>query len=114
MGENKAGATKVQCDQCRTLFVAKVESAPTAEGGERWAFACPYCRSETVVALITPKGVGLRRQLDGVRGKLQRAPTDRNLLARRERLMGLLDGEVSRPAPSTGSGGGSGGGEGTN
>jgi len=112
MGKDKAGATKVQCDQCRTLFVAKIESAPTAEGGERWAFACPYCRSETVVALITPKGVGLRRQLDGVRGKLRHTPDDRTLLARRERLAGLLDGEASRPSPSAGKGGGLDSGEG--
>lgn len=86
---------KIRCNRCQAEFNPAVKAIPLPDGGERQEFSCFGCGRTYVAAVLTAKGVRLRRRL----GVLEGLPKKDLRLIQRTR--GALRREVTRPEATT-------------
>lgn len=87
---------QVTCDKCNRQF----ELTPLAEqtvDGELQYFICPHCLSRYDYALVTPRGLELRAELQQLAARLK-ASKDTRLKARYNQTLQEYQAEVTKPA----------------
>lgn len=87
---------QITCDICNQQFEPTPQAEQTADG-ELQYFICPHCLSRYDYALVTPRGLELRAELQQLAASLK-ASKDTRIKARYNLTLQAYQAEVTKPS----------------